>query len=220
MSILFINKDGIVTFVEKKAEGLWYETKFTKRKTTRDISDITEYVTENKGEIDIANENREKCAELIREINERVGRYTGYAAHVYGWCILNKKGDNIKIIVDTLKNPTEKTIVLKTQQPTKECETKNVDRKQLLTFLKKCNVMPRNSSAPATSTSNVPATSTSNVPATSTSNAPATSTSNVDKEKLERLKRVLYIQKPKHKRIEYQTCIEYDKFKYLDTIKE
>lgn len=214
MSILFINKDGIVTFVEKKTD-MWYETKFTKRKTTRDISDITEYVTENKGEIDIANENREKCAELIRDINERVGRYTGYAAHVYGWCILNKKGDNIKIIVDTLKNPTEKTIVLKTQQPTKECETKNVDRKQLLTFLKKCNVVPRNSM-----TSNMPDTSTST--STSTSNAQATSNAPVsaDKEKLERLKRVLYIQKPKHKRIEYQTCIEYDKFKYLDTLKE
>ena len=207
MRFNYYNKESDCLVLVNQIEGKWYETFYRPKKLVKEIQDISSYLDTHKVEIQEANENERRTADLIKNVTSVLGKYTGYGGNQYGWCIYLNDDTCVKFLIDELKDPSKKTITHKTKLAGEtEWALKMINGKELLKLVKsyfKNQSVKKISPEPRLPNVN-------NI-------SPERSLAKVD---LDRIKRVLYISIPKYKRIEYQTCIKYDKYKYLMKLDE
>jgi hypothetical protein len=224
-------------------EAKWYETFYRPKKLVKEIQDISSYLDTHKVEIQEANENERRTADLIKNVTSILGKYTGYGGNEYGWCIYLNDETCVKFVIDELKDPSKKTITHKTKRAEEtEWALKMINGKELLKLVKSYfkkqsvkkispeprlpnvnNISPERSLPTVNNISSEPRLPTvnniSSEPRLPTVNN-ISSEARLSKVDLDRIKRVLYISTPKYKRIEYQTCIKYEKYRYLMELKE
>jgi hypothetical protein len=171
-------------------------------------------MNENQQEVNDAKENEHKTMKLIADVTNIVGKYTGYNGNEYGWCIYSNNRVCEKFLINKLLNPEKKNIEYKTKTA-QEWKIKKITGKELLRNIEK--FPKQNPLSPSLSPSPSPNTLGSPSP-----NALGTTLGSSNVSILSSVKPVakrdfscLFIQTPKYKRIEYQTCKEYDKYLYL-----
>lgn len=207
----FVDINDNLFHLELYSNKLYLYKGFGKKCDFQMIENITDIYDDLKRTNDIVFQNEK----FKKQIVELIGDTTFVTRNIFGWNIKNSK-IKLKITVEKFKKNDDKTVRL---EYTIQNEIKDVfmTGKQILTFVKKHSDLIlfkdiKLNNKQLTSKLN-DLTINENKGDLWRSGTDDNLKLQLTKEKLEKIKRVLYISLPKERRISYQTCIPYNEDK-------
>lgn len=200
----FIDKDNCLCCLEFYRGKMYLYKGYGKKCEHKVIEDISEI--QDSGDLQRCNEIVLQNKKWEDQIVNLIGNTTFSTRNIFGWNIQNSK-IRLKITAENLKKMDDKTVRL---EYTIQNETKDVfmSCKQILTFIKKHSdlilfkdIKVEDNEKLTSKLNDLNINDLDNV------------RPKITKEKLEKIKRVLYISLPKARRISYQTCLPYNEDK-------